>query len=151
GARAAGVPSGGCPDSPENRPRGMTNGPRPCPVPWQVGRPPSAEGGTVRRLIRWGTAMRPMLQRLRDHRGKVLAALLFPAWAVFFWWLLPPQPRLSLTGTEDDCLAGFSADGASLVTVARNPEYGKKPVDWHSALYAGPVRVWDVATGQPRF
>jgi WD40 repeat protein len=55
------------------------------------------------------------------------------------WWSLPPTPRLIIEVDATSYLMGFSPDGTLLVTQGVSP--GR--LSW-----AGPIRLWSVATGR---
>jgi WD40 repeat protein len=62
------------------------------------------------------------------------------AWLVasaLIFWVIPVQPRFAIPTSIDFYLAGFSADGKTLVTTFRR-----------EASDVGPIHLWDIRTGQ---
>ena len=84
---------------------------------------------------------RRWLRRLTAPLGRrgLLALALAAAWAWWAWAPLAPVRSWSVT-PDIGVLVAFSRDGTTVVTVAAFP-WGR----------AGPVRLWDLATGRERF
>jgi WD40 repeat protein len=79
---------------------------------------------------------------LRSRRGTlVLAALVWAAGCLVIWWALPVVPR-SWQPPADQTIMGFLSDGRTLVTANLLHEGNN--------FVSGPIRLWDVDTGQLR-
>jgi hypothetical protein len=78
-------------------------------------------------------------RRLRVIALKTL--LVFTLCAGGLWWLLPTQPRLTFSA-EKGAFAGFSPDSQMFATATMSKE--------SKGQWCGPVRLWDVQTGQER-
>jgi WD40 repeat protein len=67
--------------------------------------------------------------------------------ATGLWWFLPTRPRLTLAAGKQDVFAGFSPDSHWVATLTM-PKKGNW--DENFGVIGGPVRLWDVHTGQER-
>jgi WD40 repeat protein len=90
-------------------------------------------------------SVRPRLGGLAILRRITLLALTaYGVTAAALWWWLAPRPRLILAASEKLSLVGFSPDGRWLATVPRR-------AGPHPERSPGPIRFWDVATGEQVF
>ena len=79
----------------------------------------------------------------RRHRVIAIKTLLvFILSACCLWWMLPTQARLTFYAEKQGAFAGFSPDSQTFATATMSKE-GKGQL-------CGPVRLWDVQTGQER-
>jgi WD40 repeat protein len=76
---------------------------------------------------------------LRRYRGKVLGPLILVGALGVLWHVLPPQPQYTLKMLEKSTLVGLTPGGQNLVTIGTG-----------NGTLTGPIRVWDVATGNNR-
>ncbi len=88
------------------------------------------------------TPERQPASRRSVRRVAVVLLALFAVSLALAWWLTPVRPYATLK-LDDTCgLFLFSPDGTMLVTSGSGVGAGRS---------AGPLRVWDVATGRERF
>jgi WD40 repeat protein len=88
---------------------------------------------------------RPPAAPGKPRRRRVIAIktlLVFILSACCLWWMLPTQARLTLYAEKQGVFAGFSPDSQTFATMTMSKE-GK-------GQFCGPVRLWDVQTGQER-
>jgi WD40 repeat protein len=86
--------------------------------------------------------------------GYLALLLLWAAGVGFLWWWLPPQPRATLTPSDNLplVLVGFSPDGRTLATRTVNQVTNKGGDSWTTETYhGGPIRLWDASTGREQF
>jgi WD40 repeat protein len=78
----------------------------------------AADGGGMRDSERgWPQgypSMASLRSTLRRHRGKVLIEMVFLASVAFFWWRLPPSPRLMIPSDSSTRVLAVSPDGTLL-------------------------------------
>jgi WD40 repeat protein len=84
-----------------------------------------------------GRMARQHRRRGGKHLGKKLGLLLLVALVAGFWHLVPPSPRTAWQTDENTQLICFAPNGKTLVTAKH----------W----WAGPIRLWDLDTGELRF
>src|SRR5947209_1417608 len=87
--------------------------------------------------------------RMDTHRSRrrfvVVAVVIWTVMVAFLFFLVPPQPRLTLSEPRPFVVAGITADNQTLVTVsAPETENGEDA----SARAAPIVNRWDLASGK---
>ena len=94
-----------------------------------------------------------MARKLRNLKLLMVSSIAWLAGALFLWWQLPVQPRVTLSSAENLWIEGFSPDGRILATsnCTTNIRISNSTTDFaggHIIDENGPIRLWDVDTGQ---